>query len=82
MPEKTRNFIDKKHKESSGSYNRLSDKFKHTPEQDIMPKNIQKCSICQYACDTACGRCTKYYCSLECQISDWPQHRYVCGKPE
>ncbi|XP_065363950.1 protein vreteno [Calliphora vicina] len=83
MPEKTKKFIDKKHSESSGTYNGSANKFMHKPEQGgLMPKDFAKCSVCFYACDNVCARCSQHYCSTECQLSDWPQHRYICGKPK
>ncbi|XP_037812923.1 LOW QUALITY PROTEIN: protein vreteno [Lucilia sericata] len=82
MPENTKKFIEKKHNESSGTYNGTSNKYEHKPGNCVMAKDFDRCSVCFYACDTVCSRCSQHYCSAECQISDWPQHRYKCGKPK
>lgn len=30
-----------------------------------------------------CGHCVQYaYCSKECQVADWAQHKHVCGETE
>ncbi|KAI8124289.1 Protein vreteno [Lucilia cuprina] len=82
MPENTKKFIEKKHNESVGTYNGTSNKYEHKQENGLMAKDFDKCSVCFYACDTVCSRCSQHYCSVECQLNDWPQHRYICGKPK
>lgn len=46
-------------------------------------------SWCRCVCGKAekklqkCSRCKKtYYCSVECQRKDWPQHKFGCQKSE
>lgn len=39
------------------------------------------CVICQTESRHKCGKCNNvYYCSLECQRSDWVIHKETCGK--
>lgn len=36
------------------------------------------CVHCQGNASLVCKRCGDYYCSKECQESDWSTHRYIC----
>lgn len=38
----------------------------------------QSCFVCKVICNNTCSRCGEYYCSKNCQIDDWPNHRYIC----
>ncbi|XP_037731797.1 uncharacterized protein LOC119562644 [Drosophila subpulchrella] len=37
-----------------------------------------KCVHCAVAAERICQRCGDYYCSKDCQVQDWPRHRYIC----
>lgn len=40
----------------------------------------QCCAACGVAANTRCSRCLKvYYCSGQCQRSQWKQHKSVCA---
>eukprot|EP01083_Nonionella_stella_P163914 541042_1 len=41
------------------------------------------CALCKSSNATSvCGKCKNvYYCNVECQRSDWKQHKKVCKKP-
>lgn len=82
MSENTKKFITQRHAESSGVYQEKEDKFVHSADGLEKPKNISECLQCGLNCDTVCSRCSQYYCSVECQLKNWPQHRYICGKPK
>jgi hypothetical protein len=52
-----------------------------------MANEDRSCSVCQKNASEVpgalqrCGRChDRLYCSLECQKSDWKQHKKTCGK--
>lgn len=37
------------------------------------------CNMCESEGTKACGKCgNAYYCSAECQRSDWPMHKILC----
>ncbi|XP_053955066.1 uncharacterized protein LOC128861165 [Anastrepha ludens] len=36
------------------------------------------CTLCQRRAEWICQRCLDFYCSPECQRSDWQRHRYIC----
>ena len=39
------------------------------------------CKVCQKNTSSKCGRCKgEYYCSKECQRSDWKFHKSFCPK--
>ncbi|XP_016960917.3 uncharacterized protein LOC108031737 isoform X2 [Drosophila biarmipes] len=37
-----------------------------------------KCVLCAVAAERICQRCGDFYCSRDCQLQDWPRHRYIC----
>jgi len=37
-----------------------------------------KCVHCAVAAERICQRCGDFYCSKDCQVQDWPRHRYIC----
>ncbi len=40
-----------------------------------------KCGKCQKQAFKRCSKCKSiWYCSKECQVSDWPNHKVVCNK--
>ncbi|XP_070073776.1 uncharacterized protein Veneno isoform X2 [Drosophila takahashii] len=36
------------------------------------------CVLCAVAAERICQRCGDFYCSKDCQLKDWPRHRYIC----
>ncbi|SPP76163.1 zinc finger MYND domain-containing protein 10 homolog [Drosophila guanche] len=42
-------------------------------------EQINKCASCQAQAKKKCAKCKKaHYCSRECQLKDWPQHKTAC----
>lgn len=80
MPQSTRDFVNRKHSESIGRYSPSREMYMNKMNGSF-PENFDKCTYCNRECDIICSRCSVYYCSIECQKSDWQNHRYVCGKP-
>lgn len=39
---------------------------------------MKKCGFCQLPAGLMCSRCLEVYCSVECQIRDWSEHKKVC----
>ncbi|XP_067616810.1 protein vreteno-like [Eurosta solidaginis] len=37
-----------------------------------------ECVSCRSKAICVCQRCGDYYCSPQCQMKDWPSHRYIC----
>ncbi|KAI1141100.1 hypothetical protein F5Y05DRAFT_299180 [Hypoxylon sp. FL0543] len=49
------------------------------PLQDLEPED--SCVMCNKEPAMLCKRCRScYYCSRECQRSDWPSHKLLCGE--
>ncbi|XP_061393740.1 protein vreteno [Musca vetustissima] len=82
MSDNMRDFVTKKHKESSGRYSPSTGIYVNKVNGFEKPSKIGKCNVCKRECDTICSRCSVYYCSVDCQKSDWQEHRYICGKPK
>ncbi|XP_075159360.1 vreteno [Haematobia irritans] len=80
IPDDTRKFVVKKHNESIGQYCESAEQYTNKSCGIDKPDNIGKCTTCSRSCDSICSRCSTYYCSLDCQKSNWQQHRYICGK--
>ncbi|XP_013063058.2 tudor domain-containing protein 1-like [Biomphalaria glabrata] len=54
-----------------------SDKSLKTKKPEMENKKI--CIYCyKHGCVNVCSVCKQYYCSVECQINDWPKHRNYC----
>lgn len=55
---------------------------KQKPEQKSSQAQDRHCSHCHKAdCSLHCGACKKtYYCSKECQMSHWKDHKINCKK--
>ncbi|XP_065095769.1 uncharacterized protein LOC135717560 [Ochlerotatus camptorhynchus] len=39
---------------------------------------LRKCGFCQQPAALMCSRCLEVYCSFECQIRDWSEHKQIC----
>ena len=52
--------------------------FLFSPNLSFMP---EQCSVCGKESTSRCSKCkTVYYCSRECQLRDWPNHKQSCNK--
>lgn len=51
-----------------------------TPEI-LSKKDIKSCTYCsKQPCDKLCSKCKRvYYCSVECQKTDWINHKHSCN---
>ena len=38
------------------------------------------CEVCCKKAKTHCKKCSTIYCSKECQVHDWVNHKKYCGK--
>jgi len=56
-------------------------KLEHDSEQDVLlPENICSNSNCQNNATSKCKKCeSANYCSRECQLLDWNNHRQKCN---
>ncbi|XP_017055699.1 uncharacterized protein LOC108097718 [Drosophila ficusphila] len=43
-----------------------------------LPAGKGNCVLCAIAAERICQRCGDFYCSKDCQLKDWPRHRYIC----
>lgn len=41
---------------------------------------MPECGKCGGAASLRCGRCTVFYCSVECQKAAWPSHKNECAE--
>ncbi|XP_017479308.1 PREDICTED: protein vreteno isoform X1 [Rhagoletis zephyria] len=82
MPEKSKNFVEEKSRQSLGSYDTARRVYENNHEGRKIgrPVNVGQCTYCQRICDIVCARCQTYFCGLECQRTAWPKHRQICGK--
>ncbi|XP_055597063.1 uncharacterized protein LOC129747072 [Uranotaenia lowii] len=39
---------------------------------------LKQCNFCQQPADLMCSRCLEVYCTVECQIRDWSEHKRIC----
>lgn len=46
--------------------------------ENLMGDDEVLCAFCAKAASKKCGRCGEFYCSLECQLGDWRNHRFIC----
>ena len=61
---------------------RLENKNKWIFKKDdmIIPHN-PKCTVCGTKTKNVCQKCKGfYYCSVECQKKDWPNHKKICKR--
>ncbi len=60
------------------------ERFRYRPPQLKVPNFIFSCQMCKKDKDVnimRCGQCKSVgYCSRECQMKDWKQHKKVCVK--
>ncbi|ALC45202.1 CG11253 [Drosophila busckii] len=46
---------------------------------DVPEENTKKCATCQKVAKKKCANCKQIqYCSRDCQLKDWPQHKSKC----
>lgn len=64
------------------SINGISDKSSVKSEEAVSENssNLEKspCVFCKKDAALVCVRCGDFYCSKDCQKTDWPSHRYIC----
>ncbi|KAI4504704.1 hypothetical protein M0802_000254 [Mischocyttarus mexicanus] len=46
--------------------------------QDSLKQKLESCVYCKKITAVKCGKCYSFYCSKECQVTDWPHHRNEC----
>ncbi|XP_015433179.1 PREDICTED: uncharacterized protein LOC107189208 isoform X2 [Dufourea novaeangliae] len=46
--------------------------------QDMLQNTVGKCQRCSNITKLTCERCHSFYCSRNCQVVDWPQHKFKC----
>lgn len=57
-------------------FQRMEDTFRFCAYCKALPHGLSSCKVLRH-----CKRCRNvYYCDAECQRSDWPAHRKVCGE--
>lgn len=57
-------------------FQRMEDTFRFCAYCKALPHGLSNCKVLRH-----CKRCRNvYYCDAECQRSDWPAHRKVCGE--
>lgn len=65
----------RKQQESANTFQPREEK-QDLPEKKTVPTS--PCVLCKEDASLVCSRCGDYYCTKECQRSDWPAHRYIC----
>ncbi|XP_076295850.1 vreteno [Lasioglossum baleicum] len=45
---------------------------------DTLEDVVGKCKRCEKITKFTCERCHSFYCSKNCQVVDWPQHKIEC----
>ncbi|XP_052835112.1 uncharacterized protein LOC128251900 [Drosophila gunungcola] len=43
-----------------------------------LPEGKGTCVLCAAVAARVCQRCGDFYCAKDCQLKDWPRHRYIC----
>ncbi|XP_058834470.1 zinc finger MYND domain-containing protein 10 homolog [Topomyia yanbarensis] len=63
-------------KRLSTAYNTdLLEKYSSTEQSDLHTY----CSTCKKTAEKKCSKCESvFYCSRDCQVKDWPQHKELC----
>ncbi|KAF7412599.1 hypothetical protein HZH66_001495 [Vespula vulgaris] len=46
--------------------------------QDSLKQRLGTCVSCNKITPVRCGKCYAFYCSKECQVTDWPRHKIEC----
>ncbi|XP_047363694.1 uncharacterized protein LOC124954586 isoform X1 [Vespa velutina] len=46
--------------------------------QDALKQKLGTCVCCNRITPVRCSKCYAFYCSKECQITDWPRHKIEC----
>ncbi|XP_043506024.1 uncharacterized protein LOC122526582 [Polistes fuscatus] len=46
--------------------------------QDSLKEKLEICVCCNKITAVKCGKCYSFYCSKQCQILDWPNHKIKC----
>ncbi|XP_015176240.1 PREDICTED: MATH and LRR domain-containing protein PFE0570w-like [Polistes dominula] len=46
--------------------------------QDNLKEKLEICVCCNKITAVKCGKCCSFYCSKECQMVDWPNHKIKC----
>lgn len=52
--------------------------FKEKSALFVIMNIMKKCGFCQQPAGLMCSRCLEVYCSVECQIRDWSEHKKIC----
>ncbi|XP_016976682.1 uncharacterized protein LOC108042758 [Drosophila rhopaloa] len=51
---------------------------KNSVDSVQFPEGKGNCVLCAAVAERICQRCGDFYCSKDCQLKDWPRHRYIC----
>jgi len=81
--------LPSKHQEIYGPYNTVCQLIKHMKydkaelvEIEAVLKPARKCDVCSSLPAKPCARCKRaFYCSAECQRSEWKKHKKTCKAP-
>ena len=55
-----------------------SSKMGSQNDHTVFGNGVQLCAYCKQPGKKRCAACKTYYCSKECQASDWVSHKLVC----